>query len=155
MKKILFIAIAIVGFSQLSVAQEAAKITPAPSQAERDRDAKTKMNATEGKANPAKTVTSSKQAANYKKAGLTDEQATALTGTMTQFDKKKASINANTKLTADEKNQALAGLEAERTSALQSSMTKEAYQKYTEQNPSAASQAPVKRTTKTAAKKAN
>ncbi|MFT3912043.1 MAG: hypothetical protein QM737_21640 [Ferruginibacter sp.] len=142
MKKILFIAFAVVSFSNLASAQSKernAAMTPAPSEAEIARDTKIKAASVPQTKDQLK-----KTNEGYKQAGLTPSQMQ----TMKEFDLKRAEVEKNTQLTPEEKRKEVMALEAERQLALKRAMGDAKYQKYLTQNPAPA---PAQKTTKTKA----
>jgi hypothetical protein len=152
MKKTLFMAFAVAGFSQFSFAQEAARMSPAPTQAESNRQAQAKAATKESTA--AKTPkTDPTTVAEYKKIGLDDNQIAAVNKTNNYYETKKAAISNDSKLTAEEKKNQLAALEAEKNASLQKRLGDDSYKKYTElNNPAATKEVPAKKTTKPASK---
>ena len=146
MKKILFIALAVAGISNLASAQ-AAKIsptmTPPPSKAQLEKDSKAKSDAAQLSVpvTPAKqTAKASAATAKYKKAGLNDSQVAM----MNDFDKRKADIQNNTTLTPEQKKNAIAAIEAERNASLRKSLGEDGYKKYTVVTAPQAKTKPVK-----------
>ena len=68
--------------------------------------------------------------ADYKKAGLTDHQITELSKAVNQVDQKKADIQNNDQLTAEQKQNAMQAIETERNAVIMKQMGEEKYKKY-------------------------
>lgn len=146
MKKILFIVFAVAGLSNLASAQQA-KVSPTmdplPTKAESEKAAQSKQAASGMSAAPVATVKQAKAAtdntAAYKKAGLSDSQISGINQSMADLDKKKAEIENNSKLTAEQKRSGVAAVEQERSAVLRKSMGNDKYKVYNAQQ----TQAPV------------
>lgn len=144
MKKILFIAIAVVGLTNLAAAQQA-KVSPTmdplPTKAESEKAAQTKKTAsgmtTAPVAAPQEIKVAAKNTAGFKKAGLSDDQISSLNQSMLDLDKKKAEIEHNNALTPEQKKDGLTAIEAERSAVLRKTMGDDKYKQYSAQ------QAPV------------
>lgn len=142
MKKTLFIAIAIAGCSQISFAQESAKMTAGPTKAQSERATQEKKQAkAEAKAAPA-TARSTKMDFSdpnkeaYIKAGATDRQVAEMEEPIKALDRKKFKIENDTQMSAADKAQAIAAIEAEKNTIRRRAMGEETYKKFTlEQSP--------------------
>ena len=136
MKKIIFIAIALTGFSTISMAQETAAPMRSPSQAQSDKETREKMQ--EEKNHNASATTEKVRDPNvtsFRKAGLKDKDAMELAEKVRDIDREKLQIERNGNLKPAEKQKALLANENERKKALKAAMGEEAYQKYTNQKP--------------------
>jgi hypothetical protein len=118
MKKLLFIALTVAGFTNLASAQKKkapATLTQAPTQAEVARDSKVKLQAEAKSTAPVKKTRAVAAVKNdYKNTGLSETQIKTISGDMANLDKKRDEINANSQLTPQQKTDALAAIEAER-----------------------------------------
>jgi hypothetical protein len=152
MKKILFIAFAFAAFSNLASAQAKANttMTPAPSKEQLEKDNSTKAASVEQLNAPAPSrTTTDADMANYKKAGLNQAQIANVEKSMAELDQRKAEIEGNSNLTAEQKKNGIAAIETERNAVLRKSMGEDGYKRYTivTQNSSQSKAKPAKKAT--------
>ena len=120
MKKVFFTALILLGYSTLTIAQEAAAAARRPQVDE----------AKSAKAEPAKAAPSAQPAKAKVRAGMTDQEAAGLNQSIQTLEEERKIIASNTQLTAAEKEKAMQSLEAQRVAILKKSLGAEGYKKY-------------------------
>lgn len=135
MKKILFVAIAAIGFNTITTAQKkaaASTMTPAPTQQQTAKEARVKSQGAESKkAVATETKFVDPNIAKYKKAGLNQTQINSISSMVKQLEDKKVATQNDESLTPEQKKNRIAGIEAEKNSMMRSKMGVDTYNKFT------------------------
>lgn len=135
MKKILFVAIAAIGFTTAATAQKkaaASTMTPAPTQEQVAKETRVKSQGVESK----KAVTTTTKyvdpnVAKYKKAGLNQSQINSISSSVKQLEDKKVATQNDESLTPEQKKNRIAAIEAEKNHMMKSKMGVDTYNKFT------------------------
>ncbi len=133
MKKILFVVIAAIGFTSVTIAQKkpSATMTPAPTKEQAAKETRVKSQGVDSKkAVTADTKFVDPDAAKYKKAGLNQTQINSISSLVKQLEDKKAAIQNDDSLTPEEKKNRIAGIEKEKNQMLKNKMGVETYNKF-------------------------
>ena len=129
MKKIIFLAVAVAGFSVVGMAQEASPaLKRAPVQDQKAVDKANNAKSSKATKSPVVSVTPATPAdrrhtemAKGIKAGLTDQQAAALAPSVADVDRRSAEVEANSNLSTADKRKAQQELKAEKAALLKKS----------------------------------